>query len=73
MNQAELHYFENAYFDVWHPLYPFLDEEAFHSMLERLHSEHHSSNSLVAQAQDAATSMDLAQSLLVLALGAQIV
>lgn len=42
-------------------------------MVERLYADHRGLNGLVAPAQDPATSMDLAQCFLVLALGAQIV
>ncbi|KAK4500186.1 hypothetical protein PRZ48_008372 [Zasmidium cellare] len=70
--KAELHYFENAYFDVWQPIYPFLNEEAFHHMVERLYENHRGLHGLVAPASDPVTSMDLGQCFLVLALGAQI-
>ncbi|KAF7185779.1 Pyrimidine pathway regulatory protein 1 [Pseudocercospora fuligena] len=73
--EAEGIYFLNAYFDVWHHSYPFLDEGCFRSTLARAYQHHaaglQTTQDLVKNG-DASLLLETAQCLLVLALGAKI-
>ncbi len=68
--EDEVRYFVDAYFEVWHPLYPFLHEELFQNLILRVQSRGPQSN--FSNPQTASQSMDLAQFFLVVALGAKI-
>jgi hypothetical protein len=68
--EDEVRYFVDAYFEVWHPLYPFLHEELFLELVNRVQSR--GTESHYSQPQTPSQSMDLAQIYLVVALGAKI-
>lgn len=68
--EDEVRYFVDAFFEVWHPLYPFLDEGLFQDLVVRVQSRE--SHSHFSQPQTPTQSMDLAQFYLVIALGAKI-
>jgi hypothetical protein len=65
--EDEMRYFADAYFETWHPLYPFIQEEMFQELVSRIQS----------QVKDKVPnqiphSMDFAQLFLVIALGAKV-
>jgi hypothetical protein len=68
--EDEVRYFVDAYFEVWHPLYPFLNEDLFQELITRVQSRGNQSH--FSQPQTPSQSMDLAQIYLVVALGAKI-
>lgn len=68
--EDEVRYFVDAFFEVWHPLYPFLDEGLFQELVIRVQSRGDQSH--FSQPQTPSQSMDLAQLYLVVALGAKI-
>lgn len=69
-DEDEVRYFVDAYFEVWHPLYPFLHEDLFQELVARVQSR--GTQSHYTQPQTPSQSMDLAQVYLVVALGAKI-
>ena len=73
--ETELRYFVDAYFDVWHPSYPFLDEAGFQTIIDRVYvRQRDTSRSCEAGnvVERASASMDAAQCFLVFGLGASI-
>lgn len=67
---GEMRYFADAYFETWHPLYPFLSEEVFQEMVSRIQSQR--DGTISDQSQDPSRFMDLAQLFLIIALGAKV-
>jgi hypothetical protein len=65
--EDEMHYFADAYFETWHSLYPFIQEEMFQELVSRIQSQ--MKEKVPNQAPH---SMDLAQLFLVIALGAKV-
>lgn len=71
--EDELHYFIDAYFELWQPLYPFLDEDSFQDLIRTVYLRKSTPQSQSMLTQEALSdSTDLAQLFLVLALGARI-
>jgi hypothetical protein len=74
--ESELRYFVDAYFEVWQPLYPFLNEESFQDLISHVCQEDLEPIQQQTQAKgrrdQASRAIDLAQLFLVLALGAKV-
>lgn len=68
--EDDVRYYVDAYFEVWHPLYPFLHEELFQEVVSRVQAR--GAGSHYTNLHTASQSMDLAQFFLVIALGARI-
>lgn len=68
--EDEVRYFVDAFFEVWHPLYPFLDEVLFQDLVARVQAR--GSQNHFSQPQTPSQSMDLCQLYLVVALGSKI-
>lgn len=68
--EDEMRYFIDAYFETWHPLYPFMHEEMFQELLGSVPSYSHHEEASGNQSHQ--RSMDLSQLFLVLALGSKV-
>jgi len=65
--EDEMRYFADAYFETWHPLYPFIQEEMFQELVSRIQFQ--VKDKVPNQTPH---SVDLAQLFLVIALGAKV-
>lgn len=68
--EEEMRYFVDAYFETWHPLYPFLHESLFQDLVTRVQS--HGYEIASAPPHTLSQTMDVIQLFLVIALGAKI-